>query len=64
MARKRAESMDQASFWALNAAGAPGKVCRPTMASPQSGTMLDLAPVLEFIWGMSVQLDKIDRSGE
>ncbi len=44
MARKRAESMDQASFWALNAAGAPGKVCRPTMASTQSGAMLDFAP--------------------
>ena len=32
------------------------KVCRPTMASPQSGTMLNLAPVLEFIWGMSDEM--------
>lgn len=53
MARKRAESMDQASFWALNAAGEPEKVCRPTLASTQSGAMLDFSPALEFIWGVS-----------
>ena len=53
MARKRAESMDQASFWAVNAAGAPGKRCRPTMASPRTGRMIGFAPFQGFIRGMS-----------
>jgi hypothetical protein len=28
-------------------------VCRPTLASTQSGAMLDFSPALEFIWGVS-----------
>ena len=56
MARKRAESMDQASFWAVNAAGAPGKRCRPTMASPRPGRMIGFAPFQGFIRGMSVEV--------
>ena len=57
MARKRAESMDQASFWAVNAAGAPGKRCRPTMASPRPGRMIGFAPFQGFIRGMSDKFD-------
>ena len=44
MARKRAESADQASFWAVNAAAAPGIRCRPTMASPLPSAMIGFAP--------------------
>ncbi len=54
MARKRAESMDQASFWAVNAAGAPGKRCRPIMASPRPGRMIGFTPFHGFIRGMPV----------
>jgi hypothetical protein len=54
MARKRAGSTDQASSWAVNAAGAPGKRCRPTMASPQPGKLIGFALFRGVIRGMSV----------
>jgi|HubBroStandDraft_6_1064221.scaffolds.fasta_scaffold92101_2 hypothetical protein len=57
MARKRAKSMDQRSFgrsfWTVDAARAPGKLCRPPMASPEPGGMLAFAPFQGFIRGMS-----------
>src|SRR5580704_5397908 len=57
MARKRAKSMDQRSFgrsfWTVDAARAPGKLCRPPMASPEPGGMLAFAPFKGFIRGMS-----------
>jgi predicted O-methyltransferase YrrM len=57
MTRERAKWMDQASFWAVDVAGPPRKLYRPTMASPQPGRMIVFAPVLELIWGMSVNMD-------
>ncbi len=35
MTRERAKSMEQSSFWTVDAAGAPGKPHRPLMASPE-----------------------------
>lgn len=55
MARERAESMDQAPLWTVDAAGPPGKLCRQTMASPQPGGMLAFTPSHWFIWGMSAE---------
>ena len=55
MARERAKSMDQRSFWTVDAAGAPGKLCRPPMASPEPGRMLAFAPFQGFIRGMSIK---------
>ena len=61
MARKRAKSMDQRSFgrsfWTVDAARAPGKLCRPPMASPEPGGMLAFAPFQGFIRGMSIYSD-------
>jgi hypothetical protein len=54
MARERAKWMDQAPFWAVNAVGAPGKLCRPPMASPEPGRMIAFASFQWLIWGMSV----------
>ena len=54
MARKRTESMGQASFWTVDMAGPPGKLGRPTMASPEPDGMLSFATFHGFIWGMSV----------
>jgi hypothetical protein len=56
MTRERARSMDQRSFWVVNPAGAPGKLCRPPMTSSQPGGMLKFAQFLEVIWGMSANL--------
>ena len=53
MTRERAKSMDQRSFWMVDAAGAPGKLRRPPMASPEPGRMLAFAPFQGFIRGMS-----------
>jgi len=53
MARERAKWMDQAPFWAVNAVGAPGKLCRPPMASPEPGRMIAFASFQWLIWGMS-----------
>ena len=57
MARKRAKSMDQRSFgrsfWTVDAARAPGKLCRPPMASSEPGRMIAFAPFQGFIRGMS-----------
>ncbi len=53
MTRERAKSMDQSSFWTVDAAGAPGKPHRPLMASPEPGRLLAFAPFLGFIWRMS-----------
>ena len=59
MARKRAKSMDQRSFgrsfWTVDAARAPGKLCRPPMASPEPGGMLAFGTCHGFIRGMSVK---------
>ena len=54
MTSKRAESTDQASFRAVDPAGLPGKLCGPTMASPELRRMLAFAPFQGFIRGMSV----------
>ena len=54
MARERAKLMGQTSFWAVDAAGAPGKPHRPLMASPQPGRMIAFAPFQGVIRGMSV----------
>jgi len=56
MASKRAESTDQASFWAVDPAGLPGKLRGPTTASPQPGGMLEFATFHGFIRGMSVKI--------
>ena len=56
MASKRAESMDQASFWTVDTAGPPEKLCRSPMASPETGRMIGFAPFHGFIWGMSAQM--------
>ena len=53
MARKRAESMDQRSFWTSGTAEASGKLCRTPMASPEPSRMLAFAPFQGFIRGMS-----------
>ena len=45
--------MDQRSFWIVDAAGAPRKLCRPPMTSPEPGRMLAFAPFQGFIRGMS-----------
>ena len=63
MASKRAESTDQASFWAVDPAGPPGKLCRPTMASPQPGRMIGFAPFQGFIRGMSAKYPPWWRPG-
>ena len=52
MTRERAKSMDQRSFWTVDAAGAPGKLRGPPMASPEPGRMLAFAPFRGFIRGM------------
>ena len=44
MTRERAKWMDQASFWRSGTAEAPGKLCRPPMASPEPGRMLAFPP--------------------
>ena len=51
MARERAKSMDQRSFWTLDAAGAPGKLRPRWLTEP--GGMLAFAPFQGFIRGMS-----------
>jgi len=43
MTKKRAGSMDQTSSWTFDAAGAPGKLRRSPMASPEPGRMLAFA---------------------
>ena len=50
MTRERAKSMDQRSFWTVDAAGAPGKLRR---ASPEPGRMLAFSPFQRLIRGMS-----------
>ena len=55
MTKERAKSMDQRLFWTVDLAGAPGKLCRPPMASPEPGRMLALAPFQAFIRGISVK---------
>ena len=55
MTRERAESMDQAPFWAVDVAGPPRQLCRPTMASPESGRMLRFPRFQGFIRGMSAK---------
>jgi hypothetical protein len=47
--------MDQSSFWTVDAAGAPGKLCRPTMASSEPGRMLAFETFPGFIRGISVE---------
>ena len=39
MTKERAKSMDQRLFWTVDLAGAPGKLCRPPMASPEPGRL-------------------------
>jgi hypothetical protein len=51
MTRERAKSMDQRSFWMVDAAGAPRKLRRPPMASPEPSRMLAFAPFQGFIRG-------------
>ena len=64
MASKKAKSMDQRSFCAVNTAGAPGKLCRPTMASPQPGRMIGFARSQGFIRGMSGKKYRLLKSKE
>ena len=54
MTRQRAESMDQASSWAVDVAGPPRKLCRSTMATLQPGKLIGFAPFQGVIRGMSV----------
>ncbi len=56
MTRERAKSMDQSSFWTVDAARVPGKPHRPLMASPEPGRLLAFAPFLGFIWRMSAHM--------
>jgi hypothetical protein len=54
MARRRAKSMDhKGRFWPVDAAGAPGKLRGPPMASWEPGRMLAFAPFEGFIREMS-----------
>jgi hypothetical protein len=53
MTGEKAKWIDQTSFWTVDAAGAPGKLHRPPMASPEPGRMLAFAPFQGFIRGMS-----------
>ena len=55
MARKRAESVDQRSFWALGTADAPENCVGRRFASPETGRMLAFAPFQGVIRGMSVE---------
>ena len=59
MARERAKSMDQSSFWTVDATGPPRKLCRPTMASPEPGGMLRFLRFQGFIRGMSAKENKV-----
>lgn len=45
-------------FWTVDATGAPGKLHKPPLASPEPGRMLASAPFQRLIWGMS---DKFSR---
>jgi hypothetical protein len=56
MTRERAKSLDHTSYGRFCTAEAPGKLCRPAMASPEHGRMLAFAPSQGFIWGMSVKV--------
>ena len=53
MTREKAKWMDQRSFWAVNAAGAPRKLRGSPMAFPEPGRMIAFAPFQGFIRGMS-----------
>ena len=51
MTRERAKSMDQRSFGRSFTAEATGKLCRPSMASPEPGRMIAFPPFQGFIPG-------------
>ncbi len=53
MARERAKWMDQASFWTVGTADAPGKWHRLPTAAPEPETMIAFTSFQGFIWGMS-----------
>ena len=64
MTRERAKSMDRASLLTEGTAEAPRKRRRTPTASPEPGGMIDYAPVLEFIWGMSDKRQERDASAD
>jgi hypothetical protein len=53
MTREKAKWMDQASFWTVDAAEAPGKLGQRLTVYSELGRMLPFPPFQGFIWEMS-----------
>jgi hypothetical protein len=64
MTRERAKPMDQTSLWTVDAAGAPGKLRRSPMGSPEPCRMLPFPPLQGFVRGMSVNMEILTSSPE